>query len=172
MLEPKLAAALAFTATDLQANRDGRLSDRQQRRLARRVLLLNSVYVATALFFFICALYLEPWATGVRHPLFWVAVFLVLLATGGLHHMLRISEDYSNDVARGHVAAVSGFVRCKFSEWTRGIEGGGEYYIEVLGQRFWVPFVAFEAFQEELKYTVYYLPTVRKVIAAEPSRWG
>ena len=172
MPQATLHRALHFSDDDILANRNGSLSPTQKRRLRRRIFWLNSVYCSGGLFFFVAALYMEPWAVGLADGRLWTAIVIVLMAIFGVQHLWGESADFKHDVNVGKVQRIAGSVRCQFSEWGRGIQAGGEFYIQIHDQRFFVPWSAYEAFEDHKKYVIYYLPTVKRVVAAEPSRWG
>lgn len=165
-----LMESLEFTADDLAANRAGTLSSRQRRRLQRAIFRHNVAYWLTALFFYAVALAIEPWAYTWSDGRFLAAVFIMVLATGGLYYLLAESEAHSWAIAEGHVATITGIVRCEHGNMGHTLRTGGDLYIQIHDQRFYVPWKAFETFIDGGKYTLYYLPAAQRVLSATPAQ--
>lgn len=163
-----LKTTLGFSDADLALNRDGQLSPLQRRRLQRAMFWQNVGYWLMAVFFYVVALAIEPWAYTPTDGRFLAAVLIILMATGGLYYLLAESEAHTNAVKSGKVQAISGFVRCEYADHGRSFRAGGDFYIQIHDQRFYVPFRAFQAFEDGAKYTLYYLPVAYRVVSATP----
>ena len=158
---PTLAETLNFNEEDLQANRNGRLSDAQQRRLMSQsgCGIVGAAVVVLALAgvgFWILAL--GSWQIA---SIFFVlaAVIAVLNRTG--------RGQFRAEVQAGRVAIAAGEITLIADEIANPNGGVVEYVLEVNDEGFVIPRDAFVAFEDNTVYRIYYLPQSRIVLAAE-----
>lgn len=161
---PSLAAALNFTPADLDANRDGRISETQAARIRRSWrltraivagLLIVLVLLATTLIYFgqqsdsaILTL------TGIT-----LAVINAGVAVIGVQNYLRLSRDFNE----GRAIALTGSAKRTVRVNGRNVA----YLIEIDGQRLPVSKDAFNAFEENHEYHVYLSASSRRLLSAE-----
>jgi len=165
----ELMKSLAFSEDDLHANQDGKLSARQQRRLWRALVLQNTLYWLIAIFFYVIAIAIQPWRHTLQDGRFWAAIGMMIIPTAVLYYLLAEGEQYAQDIKRGEVCAITGWIRCEFADHSYSRQGG-DFYIQIHDQRFFVPYKAFQAFKDGGKYTLYYLPHARRVVSAIPAQ--
>jgi hypothetical protein len=151
-----LGRALRFSEDDLALNRQGRLSERQRRRIVR------SMAVWTVIVLALCLVVPPILIVAVRMWQVGCVIAIILLLAGGILLLLRIS---ARDLRSGMVLAVRGPVqRMMVSDG----EGGRTYHYTVAGLRFMVSRAAYDALIPNLPYAVYYLPRGRALLSMEP----
>lgn len=158
---PTLAETLNFTEEDLQANRNGRLSEEQQRRLSAQS---GCSIVGSALV-----------VLGLAGAGFWMlalgwwqlaAVFFVLAVVIGLLNRAG-RGGFRAEINAGTVAIAAGEITLSANEIANPNGGVVEYLLQVNDEVFVIPRDAFAAFEDNAVYRVYYLPQSRIVLSAE-----
>jgi hypothetical protein len=161
-----LAHALSFTAQDLEANRQGALSERQVRRVQRRtaVSVVRAAAICLPAFIALALLFNAATIDGVLWALMLAGapfVFTALRLWPGI-------EDV-NALLVGSVKGQATAQRWQPIFWQRGgwlFRMRPGYYFYVEGVRFRVSRQAFLALQEGC-YTLYFMPSTRQVVSAE-----
>ena len=158
-----LDEALAFTADDLAANRDGHVSERQRAKLRAR----NSLGL-------IIGNLLIPGLVGGG---LWIATQGGLLSGGlllalgaGLFVLSRRGRgDYMAAVKAGAVTAERGTLHLDTKDYKNPNGVTTEYLVTVGGETFVVSQDAYIAFSETAAthFTIYYLPVARILLSAE-----
>ena len=156
-----LAQANGFTLEDLQANRQGWMSPRQRAGVVRR---------AVGRFFLL--LILAGGIVGAVLPLVggFSALLLVSLSLVGVALLFLIPPANARRQLRdGRVAIMDGVVQCEMKRQSDS-DGGYTYshYYVINLQQFSVTGAAYHALVPGLRYRVYYLPLLSKLVSIEP----
>ncbi|TME53381.1 MAG: hypothetical protein E6I53_03000 [Chloroflexi bacterium] len=167
----ELSQALNFTASDLQENRAGRLSDSQSSTQQRVV--ARSVVKSVVLLLLACGGIAGWLAIGVTTILGLIPFFLAVLFLCWIGIFAWYMPPLWRDASAGVVSRVEGFV--KQSERRRDIAiGSGQrvpiwtyYWVVDDRQRFWVPGRVY-AVLTPARHRLYFLPESRRIVAAEP----
>ncbi|MBN1285992.1 MAG: hypothetical protein JXB47_11390 [Anaerolineae bacterium] len=153
-----LAHALRFTPEDLEANRRGILSERQARAIRRRAALTvaRAAVLCVPLFIILALLFNSSGVAGI----------LWALLLSGVPYLVSAVRLWPavRDANALQVAPAGGYVT---AERVRRLGLAPAYYFVVDGQtRFRTDRRACLSFTEG-PYTVYYLPTARRVVSIE-----
>ena len=155
----ELLRAFHIGPDDLAANRSGRLSARQVRRLQRSVVWnLVGVVVMIAGIVAILLLVAERPLRPVQVIL--SAVLVLAAAIMGIVHVARLREDVHDDA----VICLAGPARVR-------MQGRAGWYLYVANRRFRMP-VQFWHLPVEAPYRVYVAPRASRIVAMEPDGWG
>jgi uncharacterized protein YpmS len=166
-----LMLALDFTAEDLEANRKGRLSEKQRLSLGSRSWKTSLGYSVLSLIFAVFAIL--PALRLVRvDPAFrdqgdvLLMVFFASLAAipAGLAFMRW--RKIMTDTVGGTVNSVRGVVSTNVKQASRG---NVRYILKVQNVEFQVSKAAMQAFTNHAPYIVYFAPITLSVLAAEPA---
>jgi hypothetical protein len=170
----ELESALDFTASDLDANRTGKLSSSQ------RALLLKSdakrVAIAAASVVIAVVLLVVAIRIGITSGLSLRILLLVGIALVVAGVLAMYSFRLWEDMRRGAVSMVEGMVTPSDKEvHVSGPNGPGatflQFYWVVDQQRFWVPGKAYGVVARA-RHRVYYLPLTRRIMSADPVSGG
>jgi len=161
----ELASALGFTASDLDANRGGRLSADQRSALlrfeARRMVgIALSLLIAGG---FLAAAFAIGITTGLS------VRFLVLAALAAFVAALLgfSSLKLWPDISAGKVSSMEGFVNPGMETKHVGRNTAPDFYWDLGDQRFHVPGKAYGVLTPA-PHRLYFLPLTRRIVAAEP----
>lgn len=143
---------------DLDANRQGALSQRQARALAQSGVrnLLGALLIGLALAVIVYAVANKPLV-----PVQWILASLLaaaVLAVGAV------------DYRRTRLAARDGRVECLSGPIRLQSQGRAGWYLHVAGQSFKLP-VHFWQLKNDAPYRVYVAPAARRIVALEPDGW-
>lgn len=161
-----LMTALDFTAADLDSNRHGTITERQQavlrdKRLRQvRSLLLWGVYMGV-----MALLYFFAQPDRPTTPLLSWAI-TVLFGIGALGYLGAATAKWraiSAELRNGAVQSVEGPVALE-----KKVRGGGFRRLRVGGVVFDISKAESLTFQNEAPYKVYYMPSSKIVVAVEP----
>ena len=161
----ELASALGFTASDLDANRAGRLSTSQHSALlraeARRIVgIAVSLLIAAG---FIVGAFAIGITTGLSLRFLVFAALAVFVAGLLAFGSLKLWPD----ITAGNVSSVQGFVNPGMKEKHVGRNTIPDFYWDVGDQRFHVPGKAYGVLTPA-PHRLYFLPLTRRIVAAEP----
>jgi hypothetical protein len=161
----ELASALGFSASDLDANRGGRLSAAQRSALLRveaRRMVGIAVCLPIAAGFIVAA-----FAIGITSGLSarFVALAAVALFIAGFlaFGSLRLWPD----IRAGKVSSLEGFVNPGMQTKHVGRNTVPDFYWDLGDQRFHVPGKAYGVLTPA-PHRLYFLPLTRRIVAAEP----
>lgn len=166
-----LMQTFRFNENDLQQNRAGRLTGRQQ----LRILWRTSSYVAFLLVVcFVAGIYaaasLLGWApeqpSEITQSLLvqaWQTFCLASLTLFAFGYPLWNIGTRFIDILRGQVKSISGPIHFK----VRGGRGATCYYV-IQGKEFQVAPHAYYSFIENMTYRVYYTPLSKEIVSLEP----
>jgi hypothetical protein len=157
--------AIGFTPTDLEASREGVLSDHQRRKFQaeRQTNLLTMV---------LCSLFaIVVWVVGqnfISHENLICLLIPVIVCVGiGLLKQLE-TFGYHRDLRQNRAEAVQGRVILDVSE-----KGKKAVYVVQLQHKVWpVKKTVFLAFKNGDPYVIYYAPHTNKILSAEWLREG
>lgn len=162
MSEVDLASVLNFTAEDLQANREGRLSDSQRRLYFQRerggLLSGMVVIVFFAIIGSVMAMNGRVWLGAV-----FVLISIALVIATRIGRKERVSEVNAN-----HVECISGQVLCERTAINSAIGRRYEHQVSIGTETFIVSLPVYEAFCEQEELSVYYLAYNRLILSASP----
>ena len=169
----ELAAALGFTAADLEANRAGRLSAAQRSSWLRQYVYRSVAGVAVvALVAAGCVVI--AFAIGIGASLSWQVLALAVLLLGAAGYFGVIAFRLAEDLNGGVVSSVEGLVQpsVNVTNIKTGSLGPGmpvwSFYWIVGDQRFAVYGKAYGVLTPA-RHRLYFLPRTRRVVSAEPS---
>jgi hypothetical protein len=167
--QPSLEQALNFTPAELAANRQGHLSDGQRRLLRRRsyypvaAYSLLAVIILAALFGFLggsnSPILFSQTGCLVSSPFILVIIFFAILG-------IRKWKQFNTDVTIGRVAGVSGKISMDMYAAGYGLM---VLNLKVQGKKFNLTKPAMLALRNGESYTIYYAPTSKIVLSAEPA---
>jgi hypothetical protein len=165
--EARSISVLGFTADDLAANRDGKISDSQKVYLRSYRLLQARAYFVFGLFLLLIAAVpgLRYFRSTVRdgYDLLGAVVFFafaLLLIGLGVNRWRRVQKDIQNGVVNN----ANGTARLHIK---RAGRGHYEYKLRVEGQEFDLSKDTIAAFTEGQSYRVYYTPLSKVVLSSE-----
>lgn len=141
----ELMEVLRFTQADLEANRNGSLSEQQLGRLKRQATLYRSLALGILAIGSILAI-----------PMLFISPLLAIILFGGTGLIvLYIFMDMSNDKAlyTNPLAEVTGIIKI-YERWQRK---SVYYAIEINGLRFDIPTYAKQSLHDSDPYTIYYI---------------
>jgi hypothetical protein len=154
-LQAGLLAALeeanGFSQAELERNRQGRTSARQQAATFYRVFILAVILAAVAIASAIYVLRSEFPALFVLVPIILIVMFL----------MYRRVQD----LAAGRVETIEGEVERTMDN---SGDGGPVYHYTIGTFRFSVSLPAYNALVPGLRYRIYYLPKTKRLVSIEP----
>jgi hypothetical protein len=172
----ELAAALGFTAADLEANRAGRLSAAQRSSWFRQY-VYRSVSVVTVVALVAAGCIVIAFEIGIGASLSWSVLALAALLLVAAGYFGVVAFQLSEDLNGGIVSSVEGFVQpyVKVTNIATGSYGPGmpvwTFYWLVDDQRFAVYGKAYGVLTPA-RHRLYFLPRTRRVVSAEPSGTG
>lgn len=180
--DARLKRAFTFTEDDLKSNQKGRLSERQQRQIARQsrqpvsvvVTLVGLAIIMLAVGSFVAPFLILPnlflSADGSPPPgVFLVLCFgipLVVFVFNFMRTQMLRQLNLSREKAAGTVQMIEGVVQLNTMRTSGGY--GVAYRVKVGGTAFIISIDQFQAFDHGLSYRLYYLPRSRTIVAAEP----
>jgi len=168
---PTLRQTFRFNQDDLEQNRGGRLSGRQQ----LRILWRSSFYVAFLLVVcFVVGIYAAASLMGwmpeqpaeVTQSILvqaWQTFCLAALGLFAFGWPLWNIGTRLIDILRGQVQVISGPIHFK----VRGGRGTTSYYV-IRGKEFQVSPYAYYSFIEGMNYHIYYTPLAKEIASLEP----
>ena len=165
--QARLMKALGFTADDLAANREGRLSPRfieQYKREGSWRSLLPPLLVFTVVVLFLpIGICYNDWGKPLSSgSLFIPAIFGAVWLIGSLG-VISTRRTIFRDVHHGKVEKVEGTAHLE-----RRDDGEGySYHLIVQGRLFGVSNEVYQAFTDGENYAVFYLPYSNKILSAE-----
>lgn len=167
MEQVDLATALGFSADDLAANRAGRLSEAQDRRLRtgwRRQLIVTVILVIALMLGATVVLFIGQ--RGDSAALTFIGVLLTVINAGVVGLAAQNYLRVSGDRARGGVLATSGAI----TRTLRVVSGRVTVCIvKVNGEDVIVSKPVFNAFEEGKRYTLYRTPVSKTLLSVEPN---
>jgi len=161
--EARLAAALNFTAIDLNANRTGDISLAQADRLRRtwRRLLITSL-IALGVIVLTAALFLYA---GQRTPSAILLLIGIALTVGNALLMGRLVQAYFR--LRGDLCPPIVVQEGTITRTLRVAGRGRAYLIAIDGQPLYVTKPVFNAFADSTRYRLYRAPASKIILSAE-----
>ena len=172
----ELAGALGFNATDLEANRAGRLSE-SERAYWFRQYIYRAIGGASVCLLLAAGCVALAFAIGISYQLAWAVLVVgaACLFLGG--YIAVFALNMSQDLNAGVVSSVEGVVqpgfdvtKVKSAAWLPAMPIW-TFYWAVAGQRFWVSGKAYGVLTPA-RHRLYFLPRTRRVVAAEPISTG
>jgi hypothetical protein len=169
----ELAAALGFTAADLEANRAGRLSVAQRSSWFRKY-VYRSVAVSAIVALVAAGCIWIAFAIGIGASLSWSVLAVAALLLGADGYFAVVAFHLSEDLNGGVVSSIEGFVQpyMKVTNIATSSYGPGmpvwTFYWLVDDQRFAVYGKAYGVLTPA-RHRLYFLPRTRRVVSAEPS---
>jgi hypothetical protein len=167
-----LMRELNFTEDDLAANQQGKLSDRQQQRLARQRLgiILGGLFITGIMLLFCYSGVYMLFALGLhRDGMIGIALPLCMFAFAGLaapFGFLVLREGWNYDVAvqEGKLTYIQGVLQKQLRFFEKGWV---TYYVKVGDTGFRVNNGVYQAFEEGQLYHVYYMSKTKTFLSAE-----
>lgn len=159
--EQFLENAFYFTPDDLDANRAGSSSPKQRKDLQWRMIVMGILFICFLMAFFSSAFL--SWQFGIND-----SRLLFFLSLGGLAGCLGTLNTLIRDgvsLYRGGVEQLTGRIRLN-------ITNDNKYSGEISGRNFKLTKDQFLAFKNGDPYTIYYLPTSKRIVGVEWLRWG
>jgi hypothetical protein len=172
----ELAAALGFTAADLEANRAGRLSAAQRSSWFRKY-VYRSVAVSAVVALVAAGCIWIAFAIGIGASLSWSVLAVAALLLGADGYFAVVAFQLSEDLNGGVVSSIEGFVQpyVKVTNIATSSYGPGmpvwTFYWLVDDQRFAVYGKAYGVLTPA-RHRLYFLPRTRRVVSAEPTGTG
>ncbi|MEO8392593.1 MAG: hypothetical protein ABI700_06340 [Chloroflexota bacterium] len=158
MISQNLAQELNFTFDDLEANREGRFTEPQRKRL--RLLMLRDV-VSYGLLALLPLGGLVALLTGsADHPVNGVMLALLLILFGLLIFYV-IRQVYATR------ADLTGGVKVVTGQAALHVAGRGLHSLSVGQQNFQISKKVYSAFAEDKFYRVYYAPKLKAILSVE-----
>lgn len=171
----ELRRVLHFQPADLEANREGWLSEAQKARLHRMAYRGMRRVIALMAGLGLLTLALIAWpdvpmvcAAYTTLPLMITLVVIWLLRND--------SRRMDHEISRGHVSVVEGYpVRIARQRRQLDPDTGThidktQHFIRIGGQEFRSSTRIYAAFKDGARYRVYYLPQSQRIVAAEVTR--
>lgn len=158
--------ALGFSASELEANRRGLLTETQTRRILIRQVVSFVLINTLLLLVIILDLYREAWSTTsllILAPI-WLIVAVIFIIS---------KFNLVQDLSSGAVAAATGSITLSIRPGPHWVK---DYFLKITGMDFGVSPVTFEAvtklneWMPKLEYRVYFLPRSKELVSIEPIR--
>jgi hypothetical protein len=166
-------AAHAFNADDLEANRNGALSDAQIEALRKdRIRVTLFAYFLSGVIALLLGGFIMLGIGKLKDGpiaivfLLMIGVICFTFATGAVRSFWRTMNAIIND---GHVESVTGPIDLAIDEANYGRSGTVQYKVTVAGYTFKVSKDTLLQLKNGEVYTVYFTPQLRTFLSAEPT---